>query len=264
MVTSQSGEEEWADDKNACGLSLARYDCAANGHVCLHPRGLRHFRLTLASLRRAPGNDAAPSPASYGAIGFSKYSIDLQRELAGNMAVAVSAIGAAITSRSAGPSIRRSTSTSRSQVPHHARHDGAAVAKNFSLAGRKQVQIKGEVINLFNQVQARDNLVGRHPPYQDLSSLACSGTPPPGQTGKNRATSPGTGHAIRMFVINFFMAGPEMVRWELTAVESNGPFRLTVHHAHGVIVEYFETSSAALMREQELEDLLIAARGTSK
>ena len=30
---------------------------------------------------------------------------------------------------------------------------------------------------------------------------------------------------------------------------------------NGVIVEYFETSSAALMREQELEDLLIAAAG---
>lgn len=60
------------------------------------------------------------------------------------------------------------------------------------------------------------------------------------------------------------MAGPEMVRWELTAVELNGPYRLTVHHSNGVIVEYFETSAAALMREQELEDLLIAARGTSR
>jgi hypothetical protein len=65
-------------------------------------------------------------------------------------------------------------------------------------------------------------------------------------------------------VINFFMAGPEMVRWELTAMESNGPFRLAVHHAMGVIVEYFETPAAALMRERELEDLLIAARGTSR
>jgi hypothetical protein len=65
-------------------------------------------------------------------------------------------------------------------------------------------------------------------------------------------------------VINFFMAGPEMVRWELTAVQSNGPFRLAVHHANGVIVEYFDTSAAAIMREQELEDLLIAARGTSR
>ena len=63
-------------------------------------------------------------------------------------------------------------------------------------------------------------------------------------------------------MISFFMAGPEMVRWELTAVESDGPYRLTVHHTLGVIVEYFKTSAAALMREQELEDLLIAARGT--
>jgi hypothetical protein len=60
------------------------------------------------------------------------------------------------------------------------------------------------------------------------------------------------------------MAGPDMVRWELTAVESNGPYRLTVHHAQGVIIEYFETSAAALMRERELEDLLIAARGASR
>jgi hypothetical protein len=47
-------------------------------------------------------------------------------------------------------------------------------------------------------------------------------------------------------------------------MESNGPFRLAVHHAMGVIVEYFETPAAALMRERELEDLLIAARGTSR
>jgi hypothetical protein len=78
------------------------------------------------------------------------------------------------------------------------------------------------------------------------------------------AARPGTGLAPSRSVINFFMAGPEMVRWELTAVESNGPYRLTIHHAQGVIVEYFETSAAALMREQELEDLLIAARGTSR
>jgi len=78
------------------------------------------------------------------------------------------------------------------------------------------------------------------------------------------ATRVGIGLATRIFVINFFMAGPEMVRWELSAVESDGPFRLTVHHANGVIVEYFETPAAALMREQELEDLLIAARGARR
>jgi hypothetical protein len=81
------------------------------------------------------------------------------------------------------------------------------------------------------------------------------------QIGAIRA---GTGLAFSTFVINFFMAGPEMVRWELTAVDSNGPFRLTVHHAQGVIIEYFDTSAAALMREQELEDLLIAARGARR
>ena len=61
-------------------------------------------------------------------------------------------------------------------------------------------------------------------------------------------------------MLSFFMAGPDMVRWELT-VDPNGSYRLTVRHAQGVIIEYFQTSAAALLRQQELEDLLIAARG---
>ena len=64
-------------------------------------------------------------------------------------------------------------------------------------------------------------------------------------------------------MLSFFMAGPEMVQWELT-VDADGPFRLTVHHANGVIVEYFGTPAAALLREQELEDLLMAARGACR
>ena len=57
------------------------------------------------------------------------------------------------------------------------------------------------------------------------------------------------------------MAGPDFVHWQLTAVEQAGPFRLTIHHAQGTIVEYFTDSTAALLREQELEGLLVAARG---
>ncbi len=97
-----------------------------------------------------------------------------------------------------------------------------------------------------------------------LPAVCHSGTRPRCEIVHFCADRRGTGLAEPLGVINFFMAGPEMVRWELTAVESNGPFRLTVHHATGVIVEYFETPAAALMREQELENLLIAARGTSR
>jgi hypothetical protein len=63
---------------------------------------------------------------------------------------------------------------------------------------------------------------------------------------------------------NCFMAGAEMVRWDLTAVASNGPFRLTLHHSQGTIVDYFQKTAAALVREQELEGLLIAARGMGR
>jgi len=94
--------------------------------------------------------------------------------------------------------------------------------------------------------------------------MHCSGTRKLCRTVQLQAAQPGTRIANRHGVINFFMAGPEMVRWELTAVDSNGPYRLTVHHAQGVIVEYFDSSAAALMREQELEDLLIAARGPKR
>ena len=59
-------------------------------------------------------------------------------------------------------------------------------------------------------------------------------------------------------MLSFFMAGPEMVQWELT-VDVNGPFRLTVRHARGVIVEYFTKTAAALQRESEIEALLTGA-----
>lgn len=60
---------------------------------------------------------------------------------------------------------------------------------------------------------------------------------------------------------NVFMAGQELVRWDVTACGDNGPYRLVIRHAHGSIVEYFQTATDALEREAELEELLIAARG---
>ena len=61
---------------------------------------------------------------------------------------------------------------------------------------------------------------------------------------------------------NFFLAGQELVQWELEVLEANGPYRLTMRHATGAIVEYFKNTQAALVRERELEHLLIAARGS--
>ena len=62
-------------------------------------------------------------------------------------------------------------------------------------------------------------------------------------------------------VDSVFPAGSELVRWHLVAMDADGPFRLTLHHARGSIVEYFTSTDAALKREQELERLLIAASG---
>jgi hypothetical protein len=77
-----------------------------------------------------------------------------------------------------------------------------------------------------------------------------------------RAVPSGTAFANADGVLNFFLAGPDLVRWELTRID-DGACRLTVHHAHGTIVEYFTSPTAALLREKELEDLLTAARRAS-
>ncbi len=65
-------------------------------------------------------------------------------------------------------------------------------------------------------------------------------------------------------MLNVFMAGPDRVRWELKALgaHGNGPYSLVIRHSSGVIVEYFDDVTKALMREGELEALLIAARAT--
>jgi hypothetical protein len=59
--------------------------------------------------------------------------------------------------------------------------------------------------------------------------------------------------------MNMFVAGDDLVRWELTALQPEGPFRLTMDHSRGSIVEYFHDVRAALSREAELEALLIVA-----
>ncbi len=52
----------------------------------------------------------------------------------------------------------------------------------------------------------------------------------------------------------------DFVRAEVVSLGEDGPFRLTVFHARGTIVEYFADTTAALKRQGELEDLLDAAR----
>ena len=56
------------------------------------------------------------------------------------------------------------------------------------------------------------------------------------------------------------MAGSDLVRWELAALGDEGPYRLSMHHSQGSIVEYFDNVPDALQRERQLEALLIAAR----
>ena len=47
--------------------------------------------------------------------------------------------------------------------------------------------------------------------------------------------------------LNVFSAGRDLVRWEVTAVSADGPYRLGVYHPGGAIVEYFTSVSAALL-----------------
>jgi hypothetical protein len=63
--------------------------------------------------------------------------------------------------------------------------------------------------------------------------------------------------------MNYFWAGPDLVRWSLEVVETvrGSHVRLAMSHAGGTIVEYFRGTEAALLRARQLEELLVAARG---
>lgn len=67
-------------------------------------------------------------------------------------------------------------------------------------------------------------------------------------------------HPELSLMLHFFKAGPDQVRWDLTAIENGQSYRLAVYHSQGVIVEYFTTAAMAILRVQELEDLLVRAR----
>jgi hypothetical protein len=62
---------------------------------------------------------------------------------------------------------------------------------------------------------------------------------------------------------NLFNVGTDLVQSELVALGERGPYRLTIDHGQGTIVEYFTTSREALTRQAELEDLLMSARGAT-
>jgi hypothetical protein len=64
-------------------------------------------------------------------------------------------------------------------------------------------------------------------------------------------------------MVNFFMVGSDMVRWEINSV-GDEVCRLTITHANGTIVEYFRTAAQALDREKEIEGLFLASRGSER
>ena len=68
-------------------------------------------------------------------------------------------------------------------------------------------------------------------------------------------------HCPSLVVTSFFVAGSDLISWEIVTLGDAGPLRLTVVHPRGTIVEYFTTTAAALTREQEIEALFLAAAG---
>ena len=62
-------------------------------------------------------------------------------------------------------------------------------------------------------------------------------------------------------MLHFFRAGADLVRWDITELERDGTCRLIVYHGGGTIVEHFRTAALAVRRVEELEELLVRARG---
>jgi hypothetical protein len=63
-------------------------------------------------------------------------------------------------------------------------------------------------------------------------------------------------------MLTLFMADPDAVRVTISDVGRHGcgPYRLLIEHAEGELVEYFPDVTKALLREGEIEDLVITAR----
>jgi hypothetical protein len=69
---------------------------------------------------------------------------------------------------------------------------------------------------------------------------------------------------VRHIMGSLFMAGPDLIRSDITALGARGPYRLTISHRQGTIVEYFHTAKAAMTRQAEIEELLMPARGEGR
>ena len=89
----------------------------------------------------------------------------------------------------------------------------------------------------------------------------------PGQAGRATVCTPQQRHAGTVLaksaaaMSNIFRTGADLVRWQVTALGGDGPYRLTILHPYGTLVEYFQSATAALLREAEIETLLTAAAG---
>lgn len=77
-------------------------------------------------------------------------------------------------------------------------------------------------------------------------------------TGQQRHAGTPLAEAVAA-MSNIFSIGADLVRWEVTALGGDGPYRLTLLHPRGTLVEYFQSATAALLREAELELLMTAA-----
>ena len=62
-----------------------------------------------------------------------------------------------------------------------------------------------------------------------------------------------------MSMLALFRAGPERVRWQVIEDSDSESYHVTIHHAHGTIVESFRTPAAMTRRLHTLEDLLLHA-----
>ena len=64
---------------------------------------------------------------------------------------------------------------------------------------------------------------------------------------------------LSMSMLALFRAGPERVRWQVIEEPDGESYHVTIHHAHGTIVESFRTPAAMTRRLLTLEDLLLRA-----
>ena len=76
------------------------------------------------------------------------------------------------------------------------------------------------------------------------------------------AYNPAGRFEIKVWDVEFRRAPKRTLMARVYQPQGSGPFRLAIHHAAGSITEHFDSVTGALVRQGQLETLLVGTHGS--